>query len=146
MTDRPAVTSGNTQIPSPFLSEEGFRRWSDAVGQDQQFVVATRRVHFAVQLHCGQESLTLMVTPGQLARVEPDSAEGVGSPLVLTGTVAAWSRFLAPVPPRFHTDVIGMQRRTEEFSVGGDTDLLHRHLRVLHRLFEVARLTGAEHG
>lgn len=141
-----SVPRGSDRAPSILSTQQALRRWSEAVAADRQFLVDSRGAHFLVQLDCGADSLTLAIAPGQLSRVEQHGVVGAGRPLVLTGSVGAWSRFLSPVPPRFHTDVIGMQRRSEEFSVTGDTDLLQRHLRVLHRLFELARAAEAGDG
>lgn len=68
------------------------------------------------------------------------------STLTLRATSASWLRFLQPVPPRFHRDVMGMQRRTAEFSIEGRTTLMQRYVELLHRVFELARIVRADRG
>ncbi len=128
-----------------FLRGDGVRAWAETLSSDPEFQCNSRRADFGVRLRADQEVRCFRIVAGELRSVQAQEDDAREPQIELAGTISAWSKFLQPTPPRFHNDVLGMQRRTDEFSVLADQAVLTRNLHVLHRLFEVARMTEVKH-
>lgn len=128
-----------------FLDDDGAQAWAASVSGDPEIQVGSRWSNFELVLRSGEETRIFRLAAGRLEQRAAGTVREDGAPprIELVGTSEAWERYLRPTPPRFHTDVMGMQRRTGEFSVRAGEDELRRNLQVVHRLFELARRPGA---
>lgn len=112
-------------------------RWLSAAERDAELALSRRGADLRLDLVNDGRSCGLVFDDEGVALVE---SHVVGtSVLRVAGDAAAWSRFLAPVPPRFHTDVMAMRRRGCGFEVSGEQSFLYRYPHVLHRMFNLAR-------
>ncbi|OZI57840.1 hypothetical protein [Bordetella genomosp. 1] len=59
--------------------------------------------------------------------------------MVFSAPAVAWAAFLAPVPFPPNQHFLGMERRRSDFSIAHGRPAYIRHLRVLTRVFELAR-------
>lgn len=99
-------------------------------------------IEFAVV--CGERTTLIEIGPGLELRAVADLGIGSAWSFTLRGNPEDWERFLRPVPPAHYSDVLGMNRHSDTFSLEGDRRVFVRHLRCLHRLFELARMVGRD--
>jgi hypothetical protein len=115
--------------------------WLRRVNDDAEFRHISRWTDLRFTLISDEDSRTYRVGPGQLAA---DGDGGRSAEIVLAGSAAAWSDFLAPVPPPHCNHVLAMDRRRTDFDVRSGRDELIRHLRVLDAVLQLMRPTGEE--
>ncbi len=59
--------------------------------------------------------------------------------IVVQAAPARWEQLLRPVPPPWHTDLLGMARRHDDVALDPGGNTLVRNLRTVNRIVEVAR-------
>ncbi len=122
------------------VSDEVVDAWGAAA--DAEFRVTSRCAELPRAFYCDSNSRRLQITEGRInCRAYADE-----STLTLRATSACWLQFLQAVAPRFHRDVMGMQRRPAEFSIEGRTTVMQRYVALLHRVCELARTVRADRG
>lgn len=133
------MTGESVALGSVAPFPETLEPWLRALNADRELRLRSRCARFAVSLACRDQILRFTVTPEAGVQASDTIAAEITERLDFVGGPEAWARFLSPVPPRFHTDVIGMARRVDEFEIRSDLGALRRHLHIVHRFFEVIR-------
>ena len=77
--------------------------WAESCANDGEFLLAARHWSGGLKLTIGDTELALAMADGAASAGNGASAEGV---LEFVGAEDVWERVLAPVPPRFHNDVM----------------------------------------
>eukprot|EP01031_Cornospumella_fuschlensis_P048610 gene48610-59525_t len=79
-------------------------------------------------------AVTLDFTDGQLRL-----AEGGEAPTVFSADATTWERFLQPVPPRHHQNLLAMRMRVPDFSAEGDQLAWAQHVHLIRRVLDLGR-------
>jgi pimeloyl-ACP methyl ester carboxylesterase len=79
-------------------------------------------------------AITLDFTHGQLRLIE-----GGDAPTVFSADAATWERFLQPIPPRHHQNLLGMRMRVPDFSAEGDQLAWAQHVHLIRRVLDLGR-------
>ena len=137
-TDGPTTESGPTSPQLPvFLDRRWRRRLGDRLAEDDEFAHVARWTNVTVQLSAPEGVAVLAIEAGQLV-----DAPAADQPLIhLSAPAARWAKFFDPIPPPWHNDVLGFSRRHDDVQLDSGGETLVRHLRVLSRMWEVARAT-----
>ncbi len=79
-------------------------------------------------------AVTLDFTHGRVRLIE-----GGDAPTVFSADAATWERFLQPIPPRHHQNLLGMRMRVPEFSAEGDQLAWAQHVHLIRRVLDLGR-------
>ncbi len=115
------------------LLDEG--DWLTRATEDAEARLAGRWTRLSFAIVCDGEEHVYAYDTGRLSRFN-----GVAE-VVFDGSHAAWEAFLQPVPEAPNHHILGMERRRDDFAVRHGREAFVRHLRLLTRLLEVARLS-----
>ena len=130
--------------PPPAFPEAGwFEALREAVASDPELAVVGRWCTLNVALAVSEKTFLLRLREGRIAGVLPEPDIGASWSVTLRGTLEDWRTFLQPESPPFYQDLLAMSRRVPSFSIEGDRKAFVRHLRVMRRVFEIAKSIGA---
>ena len=97
------------------------QQWAERCLNDGEFMLAARYWNGGLTLNIGDKAVSLPINNGT-----PDStAPMTGGVIELSASTAVWDKVLAPVPERFHNDIManimqgqGMERRADPVVFG----------------------------
>ena len=97
------------------------KQWAERCLNDGEFMLAARYWNGGLTLNIGDKAVSLPINNGT-----PDStAPLTGGVIELSASTAVWDKVLAPVPERFHNDIManimqgkGMERRADPVVFG----------------------------
>jgi pimeloyl-ACP methyl ester carboxylesterase len=122
---------------SKLPSEE---HWAERCAADGEFRLAARHWTGGLCLEVGEESLALTLNGGVPAAGR--SADDAGL-LIYRGPAEVWSRLLAPVPVRFHNDLLANVSLGLGISRSGDPLLHDQYYAAVMRAVELLRESSA---
>lgn len=116
------------------LNEEG---WLQHATSDAEAALVGRWSEFSFSIQCDGISQAYVYHLGALVKALSEEIDD--SMIVFQGSRSAWRDFLheVPSPPNHH--FLGMERRRSDFKITNGRDEYVRHLRLITRLFEIAR-------
>lgn len=123
-----------------------FERLGDVMVWDPELRATGRWFDLDFAIVADARTVLIEIRSGRLVRAIEDPGLEAAWSFTLRGGLEDWRRFLLPTPPPFYSDLLGMNRRVEAFAIEGDRKVFVRHLRPLHRLFELGRSLGTERG
>lgn len=126
-------------MTTPFPEAGWFEALRDAVASDDEIAVIGRWSTLDLALAIDESMVVLRLREGGISDVAFDPDIGTSWNVTLRGTRDDWLTFLQPVPPPFYSDLLAMNSRVPSFAIEGDRKSFVRNLRVLGRLFEIAR-------
>lgn len=110
--------------------------WSAACARDGEFLLAARFWTGALRLRIGSEVRTLSLDDGTPVAATEPSGRGV---IEYAGDTANWERILAPVPPRFHNDLMANLTQGGGLTRSGDPVLAAQYYAAAMRAVELLR-------
>lgn len=135
-------TAGQGGVAPSFPEAGWFEALRAAAAADAELAVVGRWCTLDLALATDEETVVLRLEEGGISGFVLDPDIGVSWSVTLRGTREDWRAFLRPVPPPFYNDLLAMNGRVPTFSIEGDRKVFVRHLRVIGRIFELARHLG----
>lgn len=132
------MTRATPAIPT-FPDRGWFEKLDGVLRADAELAVIGRRGTLDLALVVDEETVLLRLKGGGISAIVPEPDIGESWHVTLRGAREDWLAFLRPAPPPFYQDLLAMNSRVPSFSIEGDRRAFVRHLRVLSRIFELAR-------
>jgi pimeloyl-ACP methyl ester carboxylesterase len=115
--------------------------WAQLCADDGEFMLAARHWNGGLKLNIGEREVALAVTDGAPSSDGAPSGNGV---LEFSGAEDVWERVLAPVPPRFHNDVMANIALGLGISRRGDPVVQAQYFAAAMRAIELLRPPAPE--
>lgn len=128
--------------PAVFPSISWFEMLGEMVGSDPEMRVLGRYFEVRFAIVCGDRTILIEIEPNLAFRVSGEPGMEASWDFTLRGEAADWEKFLNLVPPALYSDLLAMNRHSDTFHIEGDRKSFVRHIRGIHRLFQLARRIG----
>ncbi|MEM7221276.1 MAG: alpha/beta hydrolase [Pseudomonadota bacterium] len=110
--------------------------WAESCNADGEFREAARLWNGGLKLSIGERELAMSIDDGVAAEGSPDAGTGV---LHYEGDDDIWSKLLAAVPPRFHTDIFATANQGLGVRATGDDTAHAQYYAAAMRAMEILR-------
>jgi hypothetical protein len=123
-------------VPDPvFAAPAWTERFRHKLRSDRELAHVIRWSAFALAWRSESAELVIVVR----ARTAATGPAGDLPTVAVRAPAARWARLLRPVPPPWHTDLLGMARRYGDVTLEPAGSTLVRNLRAINRIVELSR-------
>jgi len=118
-------------------------RYRDRVNADPELAVIGDWFTTTFTVTFGDSRYAIKAAAGRIADITASPPLDLRAAFGFRAPVEVWRKFLSPDPPPLYHDFFAMLMRVPEFVLEGDSLVAMQNARVLHRMMNLMRETGA---
>lgn len=136
------MSSHTESVPNtapPAFSDGWWGALAQRCAADPEFGVVSAHLSCRVGVRVDGDEVLADLSPGWMSWRRRDGGLGPSWEIAFSGTTAAWTGFLAAVPPPGHQDLFSLIAAVDGFELLGDPLPLFQHVRALQRWLHLFR-------